>query len=128
MSGNKEFDPKRDLFLVESFISNRSNVDARQFSQLEKDILEKEKAINMLKSNPEKFADYLADHPEDPALVKAFNKQVSSQLNELRQAANQVRRDPAISRIDKAEMLKENKILQNKVKKNIFDLMDPLVD
>jgi vacuolar-type H+-ATPase subunit I/STV1 len=114
--------------LVESFISNRSNVDARQFSQLEKDILEKEKAINMLKSNPEKFADYLADHPEDPALVKAFNKQVSSQLNELRQAANQVRRDPAISRIDKAEMLKENKILQNKVKKNIFDLMDPLVD
>jgi vacuolar-type H+-ATPase subunit I/STV1 len=128
MSGNKEFDPKRDLFLVESFISNRSNVDARQFSQLEKDILEKEKAINMLKSNPEKFADYLAEHPEDPALVKAFNKQVSSQLNELRQAANQVRRDPAISRIDKAEMLKENKILQNKVKKNIFDLMDPLVD
>jgi hypothetical protein len=119
LAGQKDFDAKRDLFILESFISTKSNVDQREFSKMEDSVREKERLLKMFKTNPEKYADYVSEHPFDASLVKMYNQQVNGRLNDLRERANKIRRMPGLSPKDRKSLLEPIKEEQNIIKRQI---------
>lgn len=119
LAGQKDFDAKRDLFILESFISTKSNVDQREFAKMEDSIREKERKLKMFKTNPEKYADYVSEHPFDTSLVRMYNQQVNGRLNDLRERANKIRRMPGLSPKDRKALLEPIKEEQNVIKRNI---------
>jgi hypothetical protein len=119
LAGQKDFDAKRDLFILESFISTKSNVDQREFSKMEDSVREKERMLKMFKTNPEKYAEYVSEHPFDAYLVKMYNQQVNGRLNDLREKANKIRRIPGLSPRDRKALLEPIKEEQNVIKRNI---------
>lgn len=119
LAGQKDFDAKRDLFILESFISTKSNVDQREFAKMEDSIREKERKLKMFKTNPEKYADYVSEHPFDTSLVRMYNQQVNGRLNDLRERANKIRRMPGLSPKDRKALLEPIKEEQNIIKRQI---------
>ena len=51
LAGQKDFDAKRDLFILESFISNKSNVDQREFAKMEESVKKKERLLKMYETH-----------------------------------------------------------------------------
>jgi hypothetical protein len=119
LAGQKDFDAKRDLFILESFISTKSNVDLREFAKMEESVKKKERLLKMFKTNPEKYADYVSEHPFDASLVKMYNQQVNGRLNDLRERANKIRRMPGLSPKDRKSLLEPIKEEQNIIKRQI---------
>ena len=129
VTGQKDFDAKRDLIIFESFLSNKSNVDSRQFGKVEQEVLEKQKIINMFKqSNPEKYIDYVMEHPYDEAMIEAFNKMAGGDLKKLREDANTIRRMPGLTPKDRKDMLEMNKLTQNLLKSSIVSSIEMFKD
>jgi hypothetical protein len=127
LAGEKDFDAKHDAVIFESFLSTNSNYDARMFTKTEADVLNIEKKLNMFEvGNPDKYLDIIADNPMAEVVVDTFNKQVASQLKPLQTEAKAIRIDPNLSPKDRADMLKENKMLQNMTKKNITENIQDL--
>ena len=89
--GEKEFNPKHDTLLFDSFFGAPSNFDAREFSAVEKQIQEMEKRLKMFKDDPAMEARYIASNPMAEHLVDVYNKGVNADLKELRTEANEVR-------------------------------------
>lgn len=129
VTGQKDFDPKRDLIIFESFLSNKSNVDSRQYGKVEEDVLQKQKIINMFReSNPEKYIDYIMEHPYDEAMIATFNKMAGGDLKKLREDANIIRRMPGLTPKDRAQMLEMNKFTQNLLKSSIVSSIEMFKD
>jgi len=129
VTGQKDFDPKRDLIILESFLSTKSNVDSRNYAKIENEVLEKQKIINSFKqSNPEKYIDYIMNHPFDEAMIESFNKLVGGDLKKLAQDANTIRRMPGLTPKDRAQMLEVNKLMQNLYKSNIVSSVEMFKD
>ena len=78
------------------------------------------RSLGALKTNPDKYVDYIQSHPEDYALVQVYNKQVNGALRKLRAAANQVRVNPDLSPKERKEQLKEIVDTQNMVKRDLL--------
>jgi len=91
VQGEKEFDPRRDTLLFDSFFGAPSNFDAREFSSVEKQIQSMEQKLKMFKDNPVMEAKYMAANPMAEHLVDVYNKGVNRDLKELRTEANEVR-------------------------------------
>lgn len=126
-AGNKEFNPKTDTVVFDSFFGAPSNIDARQFSNAEKKIESIKKRLDTLKkNNPDKYAEYIADNPTHPFIVDSYNRQVNQTLRELREQANKFRRMPDLTVKERTEMVKNIVSAQNLVKRNILDMMDAL--
>ena len=89
--GEKNFDPRHDTMLFDSFFGAPSNFDAREFSAVEKQIQEMEKRLKMFKDDPAMEARYIASNPMAEHLVDVYNKGVNADLKELRTEANEVR-------------------------------------
>ena len=126
LAGQKDFDPKRDLFILESFISTKSNVDQREFSKMEESVKKKERLLNMYKTNPVKYAEYISENPLDPMIVKMYNQQVNGRLNDLREQANKFRRMPDLSPKERKAILDPLKDMQNLVKRQITNTVNTL--
>jgi hypothetical protein len=125
VTGQKSFDPKKDLVILDSFLSNKSNVDAREFAKTEQKVTEIEKILNTFKSSdPERYVDYMIDHPYDAAMVEVYNKLTSGDLKKLREQANVIRRFPDLTPKERADFLEENKRMQNMIKANIVDTVN----
>jgi len=119
-SGKKDFDPKIDTLFLNSFIGRASNYDAREYASIEKQIKEKESAINMFKKNkPEKLVDYAEKYPMDFAIVEIYNKQ-TAQLNKIRQAMNLIRGSDMTPKEKKA-ILDDLRLAQNMYKRALID-------
>ena len=126
LAGQKDFDPKRDLFILESFISTKSNVDQREFAKMEESVKKKEQMLNMYKTNPVKYAEYISEHPLDPMIVKMYNQQVNGRLNDLREQANKFRRMPDLSPKERKAILDPLKDMQNLVKRQVTNTVNTL--
>ena len=123
-AGYKEADLRNDIPLLASFFGTKSNVDAREFSNVEKQILQMDKRINALKDKPEMLDRYLDDHEQDYALVQFYNKAVNGTLKDLRQAANQIRANPELSPKERKAELDEIIKLQNFVKRDLLNAFE----
>lgn len=91
VQGEKEFNPRHDTLLFDSFFGAPSNFDAREFSSVEKQIQSMEQKLKMFKDNPVMEAKYMAANPMAEHLVDVYNKGVNRDLKELRTEANEIR-------------------------------------
>lgn len=121
ISGYKEPDLRNDIPILASFFGTKSNVDAREFSKVEKQIQGMEKRINSLKDKPEMLSRYLDEHAEDYALVQFYNQAVNGTLRQLRQTANQIRANPELTPKERKQQVDEIIKLQNAVKRDLIN-------
>jgi hypothetical protein len=121
-AGEKAFNPKTDTVFFDSFFGAPSNFDARQFSEVEKQILAKQQKLNMFKdSNPEAYARYVEKNPMDEYIVEHYNKVINQDLKKLREEANIYRRMPGLTPKERTEAVKNVVKFQNLIKRGIIE-------
>ena len=114
--GKKAFNLKQDVPLFGSFFGTKTNVDSREYGNIETRIKELDKRLNTLDEvNPAKAAQYDAKNPLSRGLIDAY-KARQGELNKLRAEANQIRNMPGISPKSRDEMLKIVTMQQNILK------------
>lgn len=124
-AGDKEFNPKTDTLIFDSFFGAPSNIDAREFSKVEKEILNIQSRLRTLEANhPDQYARYVDKNPMYPAVVDAYNQQVNQTLRDLRQEANVYRRMPGLTPKERNELVKNTVQMQNLVKRNMLDMFE----
>lgn len=91
-TGNKDFDAKRDLFVLDSFIGKRSSVDARQLASVEKEINSLREEFNMYKNtgNYEGMQKFIERNPNAPALIQYYNMMSNGELRNVRERLNRI--------------------------------------
>jgi hypothetical protein len=120
LAGQKDFDIKRDAFVFDSFIGKAANFDARQFSSTERQIRDMERKINMFKTDPSAYADYLDANPMAKTTVAMFNKRVA-QLNKATAISKKIRLDSTLTPKERKEALEESKLNENAIRRNIVE-------
>jgi hypothetical protein len=114
--GKKKFNLKQDVPLFGSFFGTKTNVDSREYGNIETRIKELDKRLSTLDEvNPAKAAQYDAKNPLSRGLIDAY-KSRQGELNKLRAEANQIRNMPGISPKSRDEMLKIVTMQQNILK------------
>jgi len=126
VAGAKEFDPKNDIAFLSSFIGSKSNIDAREFSSIEKQVKGMEQRINSLKDRPEQLEKFMEANPTAYPAVQFYNMQVNGTLREIRAAANQVRANKDLTIMERKEQLKELNDMSNLVKHRLVEAFDML--
>ena len=124
LAGQKEFDIRHDVPLADAFVSTTTNVDAAKFTEVQAKVADMERKINTFKNNPTRMMDYINKHPIDSAIVDFYNQAVASDLKDLQEQAKWIRTNDDFTPKDKTEYLRDNKKLQNMVKKRIVDQVD----
>jgi len=124
-AGDKEFNPKTDTLVFDSFFGAPSNIDAREFSNVENKILDIKKRLNSLEINsPERYVKYIEDNPMHMALVNSYDQQVNGTLRDLREQANVYRRMQGLTPKERNELVKSTVQMQNLVKRNLLDMFE----
>jgi hypothetical protein len=124
-AGDKEFNPKTDTVMFDSFFGAPSNIDAREFSNVENKILDIKKRLNSLKAkSPDRYVDYVEDNPLHIALVNSYDKQVNGTLRDLREQANVYRRMQGLTPKERSELVKNTVQAQNLVKRNLLNMFE----
>lgn len=121
LNNRPPFNPKTDLVLLGSFFGARSNVDSREFSSVEKKILDMEKKIKMYETNPVAAANYAAEHPLDQMLVDMYNKQTQGELKKLRTLAKEARLDKALPADARRDLVKIYTLQENIAKRSMIE-------
>lgn len=127
-AGQKEFDAKKDIPLLSTFISTKSNIDAAQYDALRASVQDTERKLKAFETNPERYLEYIERHPLDATIVDFFNKQNSGALRDLQEQAAYIRTSSDYSPKEKSEMLRENKTLQNLFKRQIVEQIQYIKD
>jgi hypothetical protein len=123
MSDKKDFNPKTDTMLLDSFFGTASNFDAREWSRVEADLEERSKYVKMLKANhPAEYAEYMAKNPLDQMLTKMYDHDVNGRLKSLREQANKWRAMEGISPRDRTALVKNIILQQNIEKRRLINL------
>jgi len=121
--GRKDFSPKNDMFLFNSFFGAKSNVDSREFTKAEKQILDMEGKLNEFKkASPIAYANYMAKNPLAEVVVSSYNSQLNNNLNPLREEAKTYRLMQGLTPKQRDEILKNVTQRENLVKHNMVDM------
>jgi DeoR/GlpR family transcriptional regulator of sugar metabolism len=123
-AGQKDFNPKTDTLLFDSFFGAKSNFDARQFSKVESQIKDMERKLNMFKNDPAVYMDYISEHPFEQGIVDVYNKAINGDLKETRALANKYRASPDLSLKERKELLENVKEQQNLIKRHLIEVFD----
>ena len=114
--GEKAFNIKTDVPLFGSFFGAKTNVDSREYGEMERQVLEIDKRLNTLKQQrPEYYPLYLAENPLSAAIVDAYRKR-QGELNKLRSEAKEIRTMRGISPKDREALLQISTMQQNMLK------------
>jgi len=124
VAGQKAFNPKTDTMVLDSFFGAPSNVDAREFSKVENQIKDKERKLNMFKSDPIRYAEYVAANPLDEAIVNIYNQSVGAGLNKLREQSNMYRKMPDLSPKERKELVDLIKAQENLYKRHLISVFE----
>jgi hypothetical protein len=125
-TANKDFNPKTDTLVFDSFFGSPSNFDARKFSEAEKEIKEMERRLKTLEKDPENYLRYIEKNPEAKYIVDYYNDAVNGDLKDLRKMANDVRSSRDLSIKERTEMIREIVRMQNMVKLSILGNLDAI--
>lgn len=130
LKGEKYFDPEKDLFVLDSFLSTTSNLEARRFDVLRNTIERKSKVLEDLKlRNPNQAYTFATiTNPHLDVKIKVLNYFDSKALKPLETASNQIRNNPLLTSKEKNDLLYRNKLEKNHVKKGIYDTIKSLDD
>ena len=124
VAGQKAFNPKTDTMVLDSFFGSPSNVDAREFSKVENQIKDKERKLNMFKSDPIRYAEYIAANPFDENIVAIYNQSVGADLNKLREQSNMYRRMTDLSPKERKELVDIIKAQENLYKRHLISVFE----
>jgi hypothetical protein len=119
-TSRKEFSPKTDVPLFGSFFGAEANVDSREFSSVEKQILEKANRLKSAELKPERYAKYMEANPFDELLVESYNKDIAD-LNNLRKETKEIRLNNSLTPKEKQEIIKLYNFQQNIIKRNLIE-------
>jgi hypothetical protein len=116
-TGQKDFDFKTDTLLFDAYMKAPSNYDARQFSEVKEQVMEIDRKYRAYSTSGDydRFSRYLDNNPMDPSIVKFYNK-FNSQIDKLRAAANQVRKDTTLSTKERNDQVRLLVKQQNQMK------------
>jgi hypothetical protein len=81
-----------------------------------------ERKLNMFKTDPIRYIDYISEHPFDQGIVDLYNKAVNGDLKETRELANNYRRMADLSPKERKELLDNVKEQQNLIKRNLIEM------
>jgi hypothetical protein len=127
-TGDKDFNPKTDTILFDSFFGAPSNVDSKEFSSVENQIKNLERRLNTLKQDPPLYAEYLRENPNSQYIVDYYNKQVGGNLNHIRKLINDIRIMRDISPKERTDMIKNLLPASNMVKRSLIDVFKQVGD
>jgi hypothetical protein len=114
--GEKTFNIKTDVPLIGSFFGAKTNVDSREYGEIEKQILKIDKRMNTLdQRDPARLAEYEAKNPLHGMLVDAYRSR-QGELNRLRAEAREIRTMPGLSPKTRDELLRISTMQQNVLK------------
>jgi len=130
LTGSKDFDPKTDLMIFDSYFGRKSNVDSRDYSEQVKKIKEMQGELNMRKSDPKAYIQYVKENPYAEILVKLYNKNEGGDLKKLRTEANVIRGLPSsvASPKEKKEVVDKLILMQNFIKRGFVDTVKVYTD
>jgi hypothetical protein len=116
-TGQKDFDFKTDTLLFDAYMKAPSNYDARQFSEVKEQVMEIDRKYRAYSTSGDydRLSRYLDNNPMDPSIVKFYNK-FNSQIDKLRAAANQVRKDTTLSTKERNDQVRLLVKQQNQMK------------
>jgi len=121
VKNTKEYHAKTDMPVLGSFFGSKSNVDAREFGDVEKKILDLEERNKTLKKvSPETWIKFRENNPLVDTIVHTYRQQ-KAQLDRLHAKANEIRVNQFLNRKDKEEMLKLNITQQNLLKHSMVE-------
>jgi hypothetical protein len=104
--GRKDFSPKTDLPLFGSFFGAKTNVDSREYGNMETRIKQMDQRIKTLDEvGPHGAATYDKNHPLDRAIVEVYRAR-QGELNKLRSEATKVRNSEGMSPRQRDAMVK----------------------
>jgi hypothetical protein len=117
VAGNRDFDFKTDTLLLDAYLKAPSNYDARQFSEVEKEIKDMERRYRAFTSSgdSERMSQYFQDYPYDKAVVDYYNK-FNGQLNKLREMANKTRQNTTLTIKERQDQVRLIIDQQNRLK------------
>jgi hypothetical protein len=121
-SGEKDFNPKTDTILFDSFFGAPSNVDAKEFTSVENQIKNLERRLNTLKQDPPLYASFVAENPTSQYVVDFYNKQVGGNLNKIRKMVNDIRLMRNITPKERTDMIKNLMPAENILKRSLIDV------
>jgi hypothetical protein len=119
--GKKDFDAKRDIPILDSFIGKSSSYDTREFTDVQKEVVAKQAKLQMLKDRPEQFANYIDKHPNDQMIVSLYTQQVNGILKEVNKQIHMISADDSLSPKEKNELLKEMRQQRDFIYRGIID-------
>ena len=123
LGDQKDFNPKTDTMLLDSFVGTKSNFDAREWQRVEDDLKERSKYVKMLKGNhPAEYAEYMAKNPLDQILTKMYDHDVNGRLKDLREQANKWRAMEGLDPRTRTALVKNIVLQQNFEKRRLIDL------
>ena len=123
MDDKKDFNPKTDLMIMDSFFGTAANFDAREWSRVETDLEERSKYVKMLKANhPVEYSEYMAKNPLDQMLTKMYDHDVNGRLKDLREQANKWRAMEGLDPRSRTMLVKNIILQQNIEKRRLIDL------
>jgi hypothetical protein len=126
LQGKKDFDPRRDTLILDSFIGAPSNYDSRKFSEAEKKIETIKARLKNLENNPVGTEKYLDAHPMDMALVEFYNSSTNQALRDVRGIMNDIRRNREMTPKEKKEQLDQLQPVQNTIKRSLVSVFNQL--
>jgi hypothetical protein len=128
LQGKKDFDPRRDTLILDSFIGAPSNYDSRKFSEAEKKIETIKLRLKNLEKNPVALDKYLDAHPMDMALVQFYNSSTNQALRDVRGFMNDIREDRTTTPKEKKEQLDQFQPVQNTIKRSLVSVFNQMGD
>jgi hypothetical protein len=127
--GSRNFDIERDLFPIDKFLSTKGDLDARTFEEA-RVVIEKNrpklKTIEAIQ-DADVLAKYYDKHADEIIALKIYDEEVNAKLKPLQEAKKDIQFNSAYDRKTRTELLKDNKMEQDAVKKLILMELEPFI-
>lgn len=122
-TGDKDFDAKKDTFLLRSFIGRNSNFDAREFAKAEAEIKALAQKVKTFEDfgTPEQLDNFYDKNPNADILIDTYNAGVNGRLRRLRQERNEIMRDRTLTPKQRKEYLDDIRLEENYIKKGLVE-------
>jgi len=122
ITGQKDFDPKRDVGgILDSFIGKSSSYDAREFADIRTQIQRQQNTLAMYKDRPEMLDKYLDTHPNAIMIDNLYNAVVNGQLKTVQHQLRVLEDDTSQSSKDKADEITDLKLQRNWLMRSFID-------
>ena len=121
--GDKEFDAKKDTFVLRSFIGRNSNYDARKFAEAEKEIQKLSQRLKTFEDlgTPEQVLRFYRSNPNADILVDLYNKGVNGELRKLQSERKQLMLDRTLTPKQRNQYIEDIRLQENYIKKLLVE-------